>query len=368
MYEGLKETVIKDGDNSDVDVKKLKKRSSSRKKAKGSFLIVSLFLVFLLVACGRKETDETISDTQSPVGQVEEELTTEESTEETLDQIETEEMAQTDAISTEETEKNPENSGITEDPRLESFTIMDVYFEEFSFDISFDEKLETWDRTYSFSGFYDLNGDKINEEINAVLNHYSEEGQSYVEVNGIRQDIQSINPADIAYIIDLDTRDNYKEIAFYDYGPSDDQVLMFYRYDGTDLHFIGGIDRNALMDGEGRLISWFNIAKMFVPQFYSQWEEIINNKFVSSSHDLEQYIGQDYLVSGEGYFIPFDTNPGDHFTKYIKFEPDDKILFKNTKVKLIDILGVSTYTRLLNWYFVEMEDGQQGLMYFWIGD
>lgn len=359
MFDNCRKTTTKDGKTNEAASKKTDRISLTRKQMKNNLFILSILLVFLLVGCGSNEKDNTSGGKNPTVGQTETQARIDESTEEFTEQVETEE---TDITSTEETE-NP-----TEDPKLEDFTIMDYYFKEVSFDVSFDEKLEIWDRIYSFSTSYDLDGDGVEDKIEALLNYYSESGESYVEVNGIRHDIQTINPADLAYIIDVDSRDNYSEIAFYDYGPSGDPVLFFYRYDGTGLYFIGEMDRNALMDGKGRFISWFNLANNFEPQFYSQWEEVTNNNLTIHPHNVEQYIDQTYLVSGEGYFIPFDTNPGDDFTRYTKFDPEDKVSFKDTEIKLIDILGVSTYTRVLNWYYVEMDDGGRGLMYFWIGD
>ncbi len=122
------------------------------------------------------------------------------------------------------------------------------------------------------------------------------------------------------------------------------------------------------MNGKGKFISWFNLADKFVPQFYSAWKEIDGKEFISHTYDIKEYIGKNYEVSGQGYFVALDTNPKEDYHKYTRWLQEDIIEFKNTKVKILDILGITADSRLLNWFYVEMEDGQTGLMYFWIGD
>jgi hypothetical protein len=120
------------------------------------------------------------------------------------------------------------------------------------------------------------------------------------------------------------------------------------------------------MDGQGKFVSWFHLANNFKPTFYSAWGEFKNNEYVITNHDVEQYIGKTYEVNGNGYFVPLDYNPENYFD-YIQWESEYLREFKETKVKLLDI-HIDEEGRILNWFYVELADGEKGLLYFWIGD
>jgi hypothetical protein len=53
------------------------------------------------------------------------------------------------------------------------------------------------------------------------------------------------------YIVDIDTSDNYKEIAVHSPGPSDDDVYLIYYYDGKSLHKMGKLSRWPTFSGNG---------------------------------------------------------------------------------------------------------------------
>lgn len=247
----------------------------------------------------------------------------------------------------------------------ESFIEMDAYIKDYSFDVSYDEELDLYHRVYSIHGVYDLNGDGKEDEINAVLKMDYEDG-TYIEVNGIKVPFNLYFPTGEIYVIDLDSRDSYIEVAVFDDGPSVDPYFIFFRYDGENLYPVGSIDRYALMDGQGKFVSWFHLANNFKPTFYSAWGEFKNNEYVITNHDVEQYIGKTYEVNGNGYFVPLDYNPENYFD-YIQWESEYLREFKETKVKLLDI-HIDEEGRILNWFYVELADGEKGLLYFWIGD
>lgn len=247
----------------------------------------------------------------------------------------------------------------------ESFIEMDAYIKDYSFDVSYDEELDLYHRVYSIHGVYELNGDGKEDEINAVLKMDYEDG-TYIEVNGIKVPFNLYFPTGEIYVIDLDSRDSYIEVAVFDDGPSADPYFIFFRYDGENLYPVGSIDRYALMDGQGKFVSWFHLANNFKPTFYSAWGEFKNNEYVITNHDVEQYIGKTYEVNGNGYFVPLDYNPENYFD-YIQWESEYLREFKETKVKLLDI-HIDEEGRILNWFYVELADGEKGLLYFWIGD
>lgn len=248
---------------------------------------------------------------------------------------------------------------------IESFSEIDKYIKDYTFDVSYEEDLELGQRVYSIHGKYDLNGDGEADSINAVLITDNEDG-SYIEINGMKVELNLYNPTGVANIIDLDSEDGYTEVAIFDDGASGDPAFTFIRYDGTKLYTLGTIDRHALMDGKGKFISWFHLANNFKPQFFSALGEFKNNEYVITNYDVEQYIGETYEVYGTGFFVPLDFNPEDYF-EHLVWDSENLREFKATKIKLLGI-HISPDDPTLNWFYVELPDGEKGLLYFWIGD
>jgi len=256
---------------------------------------------------------------------------------------------------------------VTEDKGIiiENFSEIDNYIKDYTPDVTYEEDLELGQRVYTIDGEYDLDGDGEADKINAVLKADNDDS-SFVEVNGMKVALELSNPTGSINIIDLDRRDNYTEVAVFDDGQSGDPTFTFLRYDGRKLYPIGSIDRYALMDGEGKFISWFHLANNFRPQFFSAWGEFKNDEYVITNHDVEQYIGGTYEVDGTGFFVPLDFNPENYF-EHVVWESENLREFNATKIKLLDV-HISQEDRTLNWFYVELPDGEKGLLYFWIGD
>jgi hypothetical protein len=318
------------------------------KKAKNITMLLcsSLVLILLLTGCNLKTRENDTNKNQISI------MPTETS------QPSSSELEPTIAIDNDDTDT-------TEDPKIEDFQVMDAFFKDYNFDVSYDENLEFYERIYTVDGAYDMNGDGEDDNIFALLKaNYQEE--SYIEVNGNKYIIDYCNPSGDIKMIDLDGKDTYTEIAVFDDGPSGDPNLMFFRYDGKELHFVGSIDQGALMDGYGKIISSFLLTRYFEPQFYSAWGEFKDGEYVLTNHDITQYIGNTYVVNGAGFFEPMDQMP-ENYLDYAKWDSDTVIDFNDTKVKILDIY-ISDFDPILNWFFVELPDGEKGLLYFWIGD
>lgn len=259
-------------------------------------------------------------------------------------------------------DNNSNNQAVS--PKLEDFSELDKYIKDYTFDVLY-ENSQDYEVTYSVSGEYDLDGNGSTDKINALLKSGYEDG-SYIEVNGQKLDLYPESPTGEMYIIDLDSRDNYQEIAVYDDGPSGDPQFSFYRYDGNILTYVGNIDRYALADGLGKFISWFHIANRFSPKFYSAWGEFKDGEYVITNQDVRQYIGQSFEFEGYAYFVPMDEFP-ENYIEHTIWDPEAMKEFETTKIKLLDIY-IDEDGPILNWFYVEMPDGQKGLLYFWIGD
>ena len=339
-------------------------------------ILMCLFLILFLTGC-KADT----SNPKNDLGLIEEEVTDEKEVSDVpLDDADisddvdaSDEIKNTDNIdnpnsadNTEDTDNidNQNNNHNTEDPEIEDFSVLDKYFKDYTFDVLYDENLEFYERTYTIHGSYDLNGDGEEEQISALLKQGAEE--SYIEVNGIKVSIYTMSPTGEVQIIDLDNRDEYVELAIFDDGPSGDPEFKFFRYDGKELISLGSIERGGLMDGQGKLISWFNLSNNFEPHFFSAWGVFSDGKFVTTNHDVEQYIGKSYKISGSGFFVPLDNYSG-NFIDYVDWNFESLREFENTEIKLLDI-DISPEDRTLNWYYVELPEGERGLLYFWIGD
>lgn len=304
------------------------------------FLSINLLLLFLFSGCDMEKTRDDTDGKQITVNPTEALI------------------EPSKAIGSDETENRVE-------PKFEDFIIMEEFFKDYTFDISYDEKLEFYERTYTIQGAYDMNGDGEDDKIDALLKADYQEG-SYIEVNGNRLVIDYCNPSGEIQMIDLNNKDSFTEIAVFDNGPSADPTLMFFRYDGSEVSFLGSIDQYALMDGQGRFISSFHLTQYFNPQFFSAWGEFEDGEYVLTNHDVEQYIGKTFDVNGAGFFEPLDTMP-ENYLEHITWDSEAKREFKEVQVKILDIY-VSEFDRTLNWFFVQLPDGEKGLLYFWIGD
>jgi hypothetical protein len=225
--------------------------------------------------------------------------------------------------------------------------------------------------SFDVQGEFDLNQDGILEEIRMLLighvEHRSNEIQAYIKVDSQQKEINMDYTTDgEVEIIDLDKNDNYFEVACFDEGPSGDPNYKIYRYDGDKLYYIGDINTfaSALADGKGKVISGFNRSIYFTPSFCSECIMVEDNTFVQKIVAIEEYIGKTYEFSGgDAYFWPCEEMP-EQFE--MRWEPEYLRRFEVCEIRLLDIYQLDNHT--LDAYFVELPDGERGMLYFWIGD
>lgn len=100
-------------------------------------------------------------------------------------------------------------------------------------------------------------------------------------------------------IVDLDLTDGYKELAFMDYGPSDDYTTSFYRYENGTLRHLGTVEglitydsmnMGFVLDGAGRV---YTTMRLHVLQTW--WAEVcweLNDEGVLELRPQEVYDAQ----------------------------------------------------------------------------
>ena len=181
---------------------------------------------------------------------------------------------QSELVGQEPVEEEPSNSQepaeeviVDNGVYIENFSQMDNYIQDYVLESVDGEEMQPYLPSYHIQGEYDLNGDGQVDKIDALLKADYMDG-GYIEVNDIKVPLELDSPFGEMHIIDIDTRDSFYEIAIFDDGPSGDPCFIFYRYDGKDLYRLGVIDRGAVMDGQGKFISWFHKANYFKPHFF----------------------------------------------------------------------------------------------------
>lgn len=227
------------------------------------------------------------------------------------------------------------------------------------------EDLET---NYDIKGKCDLDGDGKQDTISCLIKGaYGEGGDSTISVNGKVCVAQFENPEPgKVYIIDLDSRDNYKEIAVYDNGPSDDPSFTYFRYIKGNVINLGTV-APGLADGKGRLIGWYSLAGFIKPDICSGWYELHNNKVIFKENDVTGAFGKEYTVSEdrEAFFKEFKEIPvvfePDYSIPQIKLKKGDNITIKGAKLE-------PEFDNQLLWYGVKLSNGKTGVLYFYLGD
>lgn len=195
-----------------------------------------------------------------------------------------------------------------------------------------------------------------------------------------------------ADIIDLDTDDNYCEIAIYSAGPSMDPTVDFIRYDGEKLIPISWYDETGYSssgiygyyeadekdilptfgaiwtDGNGRIVTSFDNIAFTDKRIALRYMQIKGNEWTETVLDKLDPLPQEFIVSEDfdAFFTPCDDAPANYdndiFMKNFNFDSMSSFK-KGQKIKLID------YGRMYNYYsfFVDI-DGEKGVLAFWLGD
>jgi len=149
----------------------------------------------------------------------------------------------------------------------------------------------------------DLNGDGKEDEVYfepsedaTTILHLSVNGTDYTD-SVYSQGLYSDNLENAYYCItDIDSSDNMLEIAIMDYGPSDDCITDFFRYDGTNLKYIGYVsglivssfsDKSDLtFNGDGTISSYVRLSVLQTWFAKVDWKLSETGVFETAAQDL----------------------------------------------------------------------------------
>lgn len=221
---------------------------------------------------------------------------------------------------------------------------------------------EQYSEDYSISGMYDLNQDGIEDSIFFLCN--KETMKMELTINGAKLEDEFPAP-EMAYVVDVDSKDSMVDLVLYDRGMSDDPNYTFYRYDGktiTNLGTIGTWEEGAIgFDGYNRAIPMDSFLFQLEPALIKEYYEVEDNEWKHHELNLFKADKKAYTIGKElnGFFIETQDTLDSLERTWSK---DEKIaLHPGEKITINNIGEYESYQ-------VELEDGRIGLLYFWTGD
>jgi hypothetical protein len=185
-------------------------------------------------------------------------------------------------------------------------------------------------------------------------------------------------------MVDLNTNDNFYELALYSTGPSMDPSIDFLHYDGVDIIPVtydleSGLygDVNADIDDvyptfgplwtdkKGRIITSLDNAAFTHTRIAFAYYVLDNHTF--KKYDIEGIkLPYDSVISNDftAYFTPCENEP-DYFENYNYINNSDKVreFKKGQSVQII------SYGKMYQYYaFYVNIDGEKGVLAYFLGD
>ncbi|WP_426351222.1 hypothetical protein ACPWSR_08340 [Alloiococcus sp. CFN-8] len=159
------------------------------------------------------------------------------------------------------------------------------------------------------------------------------------------------------FIVDIDTSDDYKELAIADIGASEDLTTSYFRYDGEGLEYIGYItgfpaDETYSMDGKGTIKSQGRLDLLQYWTTVFAWELSSEGKLATVEEDLYTPISYDY----------YDKEPvilKEEITAYAEMDLNSKEILMEPSEEEISF----PLTDNKNWVLMSKADGTQGWIY-----
>lgn len=143
----------------------------------------------------------------------------------------------------------------------------------------------------------DLDGDGRSERISITIGQRMPDGRTdgdryelRVGSASVKGDLENVKGFTI---VDLDTRDRYKEVAVFTPGPSDDPRYVIYWYDGKQLRQVGDIGAGISVQGNGIVMAAWWTGNFLVRDKY------VLEKGKHTLHLVPQemyYVGEEHKV------------------------------------------------------------------------
>ena len=317
---------------------------NKRKYVKQVAVGIGMLMAASLVGCGGNVESNDGTTTESVV-----ETTTDATKEVTIEPT-TEIAKETEEITTESEEITTELSHL-DYMTTQGYKPASEVLEDYEFTCEKNDKYRV------YRGEYALKGEDKYEII--FTEDYSE--GSYIEINGIKKELNWPDSVYSVGIIDLDTSDEYKEVAILDDGPSGDPSITFVRFDGKEIYDLGifengYLDHQMLFDGKGNIIESSGYLWFLEPTVVSEYSVLSGNSFVSVHMDYKKALNKTYVVLDDtavAFGESNDTNIENGY-RYIESLDDTIELKKGDEIKLIDF----DLEREL--FYVQLPDGRIG--------
>lgn len=211
-----------------------------------------------------------------------------------------------------------------------------------------------------YKGEYALDGKDKYEII--FTEDYVNIPHRYIEINGIKKELLWPNSVYKVGIIDIDTTDEYKEIAIYDDGPSGDLSITLVRFDGEEIYelgcFVDGHNNPLLIDKKGEVILGSEYIAFLDTQIVSEYHVLKGNEDVIVHVGYENALNKTYKVSYDvevAFGESDDTNIENGY-KYIENLEAKIDIKKGEEIKLIN------FDLERDLYYVQLPDGRIGYM------
>ncbi len=140
----------------------------------------------------------------------------------------------------------------------------------------------------------DLNGDGIKDTI--YIDVRNEEGLFTLKINQTIYNGETDNMEDMITIVDINKKDNFKQVALQNIGPSEDYSTLFLGYDGKKIYEIGqieGVVNEMQINGTGKLTT-----KTRGSILHTWWFDDVY--FLNSMNKLQRIFKKYYAMDGEG--------------------------------------------------------------------
>lgn len=332
----------------------MRKKNISKRVYSKKLVTAMLASMMLMTGCG-SASSESEEITRASKNQVTEKVTSQETTHTNQSEEVTKE-SNTEKNTENETTKN-ENANKKDFMTIEGFVPLSAMKEECKFEktvLNPEDKEEYPD--IKMEAEYSLSGGS-NDKI--TVTYISKKWESKLSVNDSTVDC----PIEIitdAMIIDIDSTDNYKEIAILGVGPALEPVVFIYGYVDGKLYNYGdyqGADEydEILFDKKGKFIDIGCYDYFIAEKYLYKYHQIKDNAACEIVVDYKSALNRKYTILKDIYVAFGETDE-------IKFD-DNLVDYTNVfKLKVGEKIVIIDEQKDNGLYYVQLPDGRKGLL------